>query len=131
MARLTPRGRRVQVSEADEVIFRREVNDGTSQLSGRTMKYGMNGNLYSPISGLSTPLDDLRPLREQLVRYGVPVGVELELEVEDNSFLLNANYQEQNEEYNKVVARSNRHIRNYLRANSISNGWESFRYAPM
>ena len=49
MARLTPRGSRVRVSEADEVIFREEVNDGTSQLSGRAMKYGMNGNLYQPI----------------------------------------------------------------------------------
>src|SRR6056300_391351 len=88
MAKLTPRGSRIQVSEADEVIFRQEVNDGTSQLSGRAMKYGMNGNLYSPISGLSTPLDDLRPLREQLVRYGVPVGVELELEVEEDTIMI-------------------------------------------
>ena len=131
MARLTPRGSRVQVSEADEVIFREETNHGTSQLSGRAMKYGLNGNLYQPIRTLSTPLDDLRPLREQLVRYGLPVGVELELEVEIDSFLRDSNYEEQNEEFNKVVARSNRHIRNYLRANSISNGWESFRYAPM
>ena len=131
MARLTPRGSRVQVSEADEVIFREEIDHGTSQLSGRAMKYGMNGNLYQPIRLLSTPLDDLRPLREQLVRYGLPVGVELELEVETDSFLHDLDYDEQNEEFNKVVARSNRHIRNYLRANSISNGWESVRYAPM
>ena len=129
MARLTPRGRRVEVSEADEVIFRQEVNNGTSQLSGRSMKYGLGTNLYQPIRDNSIPVDELRPLREQLVRYGLPVGVELELELEQASYIHNeaAPYQE----FNKVVARANRHVRNYLRAQSLENGWEKFRYAPM
>lgn len=131
MARLKPKGSRVRVDASERDIFSREQRDGTPQLSGRSMVYGLNGNLYQPIRELSIEPDELRPLREQLVRYGLPVGWESELEVEASSMVHSLNRSDQDLEYNIVVAKSNRYIREYLRNQSNDKGWEQFRYSPM
>lgn len=131
MARLKPKGRRIEVDETDNNLFIEEIDVGVSQLSGRRLVYGLNNNLYQPISVLSTPVEELSPLREQLVRYGLPVGWECELEVPRNQFIQNAPEHEREVEYTKVVARANRHIRNFLRQQSTERNWSQFRYAPM
>jgi len=131
VATLKPKGNRVRVDAPERDIFSREQRSGTEQLAGRSMVYGLNGNLYAPIDSISIEPDELRPLREQLVRYGLPVGWESELEVEAGSVIHSLNRSDQDLEFNIVVAKANRNIRNYLRNQSTTKGWEQFRYKPM
>jgi hypothetical protein len=132
MAKMKPKGRRVEVEQDDNVIYSEECSTQLGQPSGRRLHYGFRDNLYTPVTDLRvSDLSELAKLRAQIGRYGLPVGWECELEVPYGSLLEDMHYNERLPEYNLVVAKANRSIREYLSAQSEAKGWRTFRYAPM
>lgn len=131
MARLTPKGKRIQVTESLEGLLSDDMVRENIQIGGRRMVYGWRENLYSDISGASLPIGELTDLREQLVKYGLPVGWECELEVEETSPLYRGTSSEQYAIWNKQTAIVNHKIRVYLRNKSLERGWSTYRYADM
>lgn len=129
---ISPKGRRVRVNAPDSDIYESEFNTTLSQHRGTSLSYGFRENLYQPVNSIEiTDLRELAGLRRQILRYGLPVGFECELEVEASSILASIAPSARENEYNLVVAKANRNIRNYLRQQSERKGWESFRYQHM
>jgi|TARA_R100000479_G_scaffold168696_1_gene109881 hypothetical protein len=123
MAGLKPKGPRLEVAEGTQRLYDSDVHNEINQLGGRSLVYGMNGNLYQPVSTNKIDDKDLVNVREQMIRYGVPIGWESELEVEEDSPLMDSRHHA-----NEVVAKANQHIREYLRQQSIDKGWRQYRF---
>ena len=132
MAKMKPKGNRVEVEANDNEIYSEELNTQLNQPSGRRLHYGFRDNLYTPITKLrEEDMSELAKLRAQIGRYGLPVGWECELEVPYGGRIEDLSYNDRLTEYNYVVAKANRNIRNYLKAQSQAKGWRTFRYSPM
>lgn len=128
MSKLTPKGTRYNVNETNHGREREEI---PSQLSGSRLVYGIRNNLYKPILTDSLDPKELAPLREQMIRWGVPIGVELELEFMARSPLQAMSFNQRMAQYSRICYAFNQKVAAFQSEYSQSKGWETYRYKPM